>query len=212
MGFLLLRGIKKTPDITMHWVKIELFESPAFSKILLHDSFWLILKFLHFNDDSDPNYDPYAEEDWYRLQKISLLLELLRKQTRKVYQPGKRLTVDKSLVLFKALVLLCFKKYIRTKHSRFGIKLCYELVTSNRIAVDILVYSGKGIFHDDMICMIQCLQHREFPLYLWRMRLSHYMIKSTLNWLNLISIEKKKRGRQRQSIKTIVLSHLFIVC
>ena len=108
----------------------------------------MILKFLHFNDDSDPNYDPYAEGDWYRLQKTSLLLELLQEQTRKVYQPGKRLTVAKSLVL------LCFKKYIRTKHSRFGIKLCYELVTSNRIAVDILVYSGKGMFHDDMICMI----------------------------------------------------------
>ena len=37
------------------------------------------------------------------------------------------------------------------------------------------------------------------------------MIKSTLNWLDLISTEKK-HGRQRQSIKTIALSQLFTVC
>ena len=39
-------------------------------------------------------------------------------------------------------------------------------------------------------------------------RLSHYMIKSTLNWSDLMFVGKKL-GRQRQSIKTIALSQLF---
>ena len=58
----LLRGSIKKPDITMYWVKIELLESPAFSTIILHDSFRLILQFLHFNDNNDPNYYPNAED------------------------------------------------------------------------------------------------------------------------------------------------------
>ena len=65
---------------------------------------------------------------------------------RKVYQPEKRLSVDKSLILFKGR--LHFKQYIKTKRSRFGIKL-YELTTSKGIALDLLVYPGKGMFSGD---------------------------------------------------------------
>ena len=65
---------------------------------------------------------------------------------RKVYQPGKQLSVDESLILFKGQ--LHFKQYIKTKRRRFGIKL-YELTTSNGITLDLLVYPGKEMFSGD---------------------------------------------------------------
>ena len=69
-----------------------------------------------------------------------------RERIRKVYQPGKKLSVDESLILLEGW--LHFKQYIKTKRSRFGIKL-YELTTSNGITLDLLVYPGKGMFSGD---------------------------------------------------------------
>ncbi|MEO0686422.1 MAG: hypothetical protein AAFY76_15625 [Cyanobacteria bacterium J06649_11] len=42
-----------------------------------------------------------------------------------------------------------FKQFIRTKRSRFGIKI-YELCTSNGITLDFLVYCGPGMYDDDL--------------------------------------------------------------
>ena len=74
------------------------------------------------------------------------LAEALRERCQKAYYPGQNLSVDESLVLFKGR--LHFKEFIRTKRTRFGIKL-YELCTSSGITFDFLVYCGKGMFSDD---------------------------------------------------------------
>ena len=57
-----------------------------------------------------------------------------------VYYPCEDLFVDESLVLFKGR--LFFKQYIRTKRSRFGIKL-YELCTHNGILLGFMIYHGN---------------------------------------------------------------------
>ena len=101
------------------------------------DRFLLILRFLHFADNDTQNvHDP--ERD--RLAKIRPIITLLRHRCASVYQPGRDLCVDESLVLFKGR--LAFKQFIRTKRARFGIKL-FELCTSNGIILDFLVYHGK---------------------------------------------------------------------
>ena len=100
---------------------------------------------MHFNDNNDPEYD-INDENRDRLHKIRPFLEMIRGRCRRVYQPGKHLSVDESLVLFKGR--LHFKQYIRTKRARFGIKL-YELTTSGGITLDVLVYCGRGMFFGD---------------------------------------------------------------
>ena len=105
------------------------------------DRFYLILKFLHFNNNE--TIDP---ENPDRLHKVRPLIELLRERFRKVYSPGKNLSVDESLVLYKER--LKFKQYIKTKRARFGIKL-YELCASSSITLDFLVYCGQGMYSDD---------------------------------------------------------------
>ena len=116
-----------------------------FSNVMTCDHFLLILQFLHFNNNNDPNYNP-RDENRDRLHKIQPFLHMSRKQFRKVYQVGEQLSVDESLNVFKGW--LNFKQYIKTKRSRFSIKL-YELKTSNGIILDLLVYPGKGMFSGD---------------------------------------------------------------
>ena len=114
------------------WSTSEFLSTPIFSKIMSRTRFQLILKFLHFNNNNDPNYD-VNDENRDRLHKVRPLIELIRDSCKNVYCPGQNHSVDKSLVLFKGR--LHFKQYIRTKRARFGIKL-YELTTSNGITLD----------------------------------------------------------------------------
>ena len=65
---------------------------------------------------------------------------MIEESCRKVYSPGKSLSLDESLVLFKGR--LSFKQYINTKRARFGIKL-YQLCTFNGILLDFIVYHGN---------------------------------------------------------------------
>ena len=144
-GLLVLMGIIHKPNIPMYWSTDSLYYTPIFSKVMTRDRFTLLQKFLHFNDNNDVNYDPDSPER-DRLHKVRPFIEMITERCRKVYYPGKNLSVDESLVLFKGR--LHFKQYIKTKRARFGIKL-YELTTSDGITLDLLVYCGKGMFHND---------------------------------------------------------------
>ena len=65
---------------------------------------------------------------------------MIKNSCGNAYSPGKNLSMDESLVLFKGR--LSFKQYISSKRARFGIKL-YMLCTFNGILVDFLVYHGN---------------------------------------------------------------------
>ena len=73
IGTLLLMGIVYKPDLHMYWSTDIYYSTPAFSKIMKRDRFYLILKFLYFNNNE--TVDP---ENPYRLHKARALIELLR--------------------------------------------------------------------------------------------------------------------------------------
>jgi len=98
--------------------------------------FWSIEPLSHTNiSQGHESYDP-NDDDRDRLHKVRPFVEMTRERCRKVYYPGKQLSVDESLVLFKGR--LHFKQYIKTKRARFGIKL-YELTSSDGITFDFLI-------------------------------------------------------------------------
>ena len=145
IGIILLMGIVYKPSIKMYWATNELVNTPVFSKLMHRSRFQLLLKFLHYNDNEDPNYDKNSD-DRDRLHKLRPFIEIVRQQCKNIFYPGQNLSVDESLVLFKGR--LKFKQYIRTKRARFGIKL-YELTTSEGITLDFLIYCGKGLYYND---------------------------------------------------------------
>ena len=106
---------------------------------MARERFQLILRFLHFQDNEDPQYnqqDPNRD----RLFKIRNILEKTREKFKTVYYPSEDITLDESLVLYKGRLL--FKQYIKTKRSRFGIKF-FELTTADGILLDFMIYQGN---------------------------------------------------------------------
>ncbi|XP_065652956.1 piggyBac transposable element-derived protein 4-like [Hydra vulgaris] len=138
-------GIVHKPNLNMYWSTDDLYWTPIFSKTMSRDRFKVILKFLHFNNNNDPNLilnDPNRD----RLHKVRPFVNMIRERCRKVYSPGQHLSVDESLVLFKDRLHFC--QYIKTKRARFGIKV-YELTTADGITLDFLAYCGTGMYDDD---------------------------------------------------------------
>ena len=142
LGLLLLTGIIQKGSLNTYWSTEELIQTPMFSIVMTSDRFLLILRFLYFNNSNDPNYN-LRDKNKDHLHKIRPFLDMSCEWFRQVYLPGKQLSDDESLIFFKGR--LHFKQYIKTKRSRFGIKL-YELTTSNGITIGLLVYPGKGMF------------------------------------------------------------------
>ena len=71
-----------------------------FFNVITRDRFLLILQFLHCNNNNDPNCN-LRDENRDQLHKIQPFLDVSRERFRKVYQPGKQLSVEKSLILSK---------------------------------------------------------------------------------------------------------------
>ena len=95
--------------------------------------FQLLFRFLHFQDNQDPNYnanDPKRD----RLFKVRCIIDMLKERFNNVYYPPEHITVDESLILFK--------QYIKTKRVRFGIKF-FELATAEGILLDLIIYQGQ---------------------------------------------------------------------
>ena len=65
---------------------------------------------------------------------------MIKKRCFQVFSPGKDVSIDESLVLFKGR--LSFQQYIKSKRALFGIKL-YQLCTSNGNLLDFIVYHGN---------------------------------------------------------------------
>ena len=68
------------------------------------------------------------------------MMDLLRARFSTVYYPSEHIIMDESLVIYKRRLL--FKQFIRTKRSRFGIKM-YELASSEGVLLDFMIYQGN---------------------------------------------------------------------
>ncbi|RXG58792.1 PiggyBac transposable element-derived protein 4 [Armadillidium vulgare] len=67
-------------------------------------------------------------------------MHILDEAIGKKYYPSQNLSLDESLLLWKGRLI--FRQYIKSKRSRFGIKI-FKLVDSNGVTVKTNVYTGK---------------------------------------------------------------------
>ena len=134
LALMVLMGIVHKPRLTMYWSKDNIMATPIFNQVMRRDRFLLLLRFLHFADNS--RYNP-NDPDRDKLYKLREVVDMIKKSCVNAYSPGKNQSMDEGLVLFKRR--LSFKQYISSKSARFGIKL-YQLCTFNGMLVDFLVY------------------------------------------------------------------------
>jgi len=97
IGLLILQSIVQKPENGMYFSKRESTVTPYFSQIMTEKSFHLLLKFLHFAENS--KFDP--DQHQKKLYKIQPILDDLKFKFSSVYTPEQSIHVDKSLLLWK---------------------------------------------------------------------------------------------------------------
>ena len=106
-------GIVHKPAIHMYWSKDPLFCTPIYNAVMSRNRFQLLLKFLHFNDNSHmpASADPSPD----KLFKLRPLLDNLFEKFQEAYVPSCNIYIDESLLLWKGR--LSFKQYIPLEES-----------------------------------------------------------------------------------------------
>jgi len=132
--FMLMAHMKKF-RIKDYWSTDPLIATPIFGDIMPRGRFLLLLKFLHFNDNT---YQPEGDRSY----KIKPVVQDLKQKFRRVFVPYQNLCIDESLVLHKGR--LSFKQYIPSKRSRFGIKLFVLCDCHTGYILDFVIYMGSA--------------------------------------------------------------------
>jgi hypothetical protein len=103
--------------------------------------FHLLLKFLHFADNS--RFDP--DHHHKKFNKIQPILDYLKSTFSSVYTPERNMCVDKSLLLWKGR--LGWIQYRPSKRGRFGVKMYKLCESSTGYVWNFIVYSGKDTIY-----------------------------------------------------------------
>lgn len=133
IGLVIHTGTIQLNRINDYWKKHHLFNLTCFSNYMSRDRFLLIMRNLHFSDNTiDSN-----EID--RLSKIRPLINYFNDKMNHIYYPGKELSLDESMILWRGRLL--FRQFMPNKRHKYGIKL-YMLTEPNGIIIKFAVYTG----------------------------------------------------------------------
>ena len=97
------------PTLESYWSKDPLLLSPAFPSLMTRDRFLLVLKFFHFNDNSQ---QPSGDLERRKFM-ASPIVDLLNKRCQEVDAPDQNISMDESLL--KWLGNLSWKIFIPAK-------------------------------------------------------------------------------------------------
>ena len=100
LGLCILMGIVSKPRVSMFRSTDSFYYTPIFWQVMSRKRFQLLQRFLHFENNQDPRYNP-NDPNRDRLFKIRTLMDMVRQGFNSVYYPPEYLTVDDSLVLYK---------------------------------------------------------------------------------------------------------------
>lgn len=136
LGLCLLQGQNKKPSIRKLFSKNILYYQPIFGAVMSGRRFQQILRC--FSCHASYQQDNHAG----KLEKVMPLLHLVLTNFKKTFTPGKDLSLDESLMLFRGR--LSFKQYNKGKRARYGIKF-YELTTKDGYILNVKIYAGKDV-------------------------------------------------------------------
>ena len=115
LGCMLQMGPYSFPSLDAYWRKSRLYEINPWSFLMSRKRFQILLRFLHFADNSVDSDD--------RLYKNRPILDHFNNIMEKKYVPRKGLCIDTSMMWRGRLL---FRQYIKNKKRKYGIKL-YKL-------------------------------------------------------------------------------------
>ncbi|XP_068081806.1 piggyBac transposable element-derived protein 4-like [Anabrus simplex] len=136
----ILMSQTKKSSVQEYWTKRRVRETPIFSETMSHRCFSIISRYLHFAPDS-----PETQCD--KLWKVRPVLQLLLDKFQKLYVPGKRISIDESLMKFRGR--LAFVQFNPSKRARFGIKFYKVCCSDTSYCWKFRIYVGKEPQHVD---------------------------------------------------------------
>lgn len=137
LGLLFHMGHIKINRMEYYWNRSHMYQLGLFGHVMSRDRFFSIMQALHFA--GNPTGDDPIPTD--RLFKIRPLVDFFNKTMKEVYTPGKQLSLDESMVLWRGR--LVFRQFIKGKKHKYGIKI-YMITEPNGLVLRILIYEGAG--------------------------------------------------------------------
>ncbi|KAK3887484.1 hypothetical protein Pcinc_008397 [Petrolisthes cinctipes] len=119
LGILFNMGFIKKPTLDSYWDTTHpSLDTPWFPKHFNRNRFQLLLKFLHFNDNSQ--LDENSENNI--LFKIQPLIDHFQAAFTTYFHPDKNISLDESMIGYKGATP-SLRQYLPNKHARYGIKV-----------------------------------------------------------------------------------------
>ena len=103
LGFCVLMGIIREPEIRDYWSKSSLIHYSPIASCISRQRFEEIASYLHFvNNSTLPNR---GQPGFHLLQKAKELLDMVRTQFSAVYNPSSCLSVDEAMIPYKGKLI-----------------------------------------------------------------------------------------------------------
>ncbi|XP_052792079.1 piggyBac transposable element-derived protein 4-like [Mya arenaria] len=137
-------GINNKPELEDYWGKYWLTRN-LFCDVMSRNRFEQLCGFKHFNDNTtrlqrgQDGYDP--------LHKVRPVLEIVDPIYPSVYNPGKELALDESMIKYKDRIF--FRQYMPTKPTKLGIKTFALCESDTGYGLQFVVYTGRATFPVD---------------------------------------------------------------
>ena len=154
-------------DYTHTGIQTRFFSSEFIQRVpMSRNVFSSILTFLHVS-----GIDPCKIDPTDRLYKVRFLLDRLKANCIKLYQPSQHVLVDERMVKNKGR-FIC-KQYVRMRPTKWGFKLWVLCDSANGYTWNFLVYRGKageavsskGLSEDVIINMVEGLENQGYIIY-----------------------------------------------
>lgn len=134
IGLTALMGHVKKVSLEDYWSTKPILYTPIFHKIMTRNRYLQILRFIHFQNNETVLKHP--------LRKIKVIIDDLNEKFAKFLDPGKKLCIDESLLLWKGK--LRFKQFLPLKRNRFGIKIFLIVDCESGYILGFIVYTGES--------------------------------------------------------------------
>lgn len=132
-GITIWMGLCKRSILAKYWSTDPLYKNMV-SKTMSRNRFEIILRMLHFSDNSLAKSND-------RQAKIRPLLFVLEQNFQSVYTLGPEIVIDETMVPWRGRLL--FKQYIPGKKHKYGVKL-FKICNPKGFTWKIQIYSGKS--------------------------------------------------------------------
>ena len=139
LGFCVLMGITKLPDLYDYWSTTEALHNFAIASRIPRKRFLEIQRYLHFADNA--SIIPRGQEGYDRIGKARTVLDFIRKSFLTNFDPHMENAIDEAMVPFKGRSSL--KQYVPLKPVRRGFKIWVRADSVNGYVCDFSVYTGR---------------------------------------------------------------------